>query len=87
MVLPLLIMHNRASAASVQAFVALWATAIAAAAIGNYPTPLVGYGASAIIGYLLGLAPLAPRSMEDAASSARAVSEPQEEEGAQLRFA
>jgi cell division protein FtsW (lipid II flippase) len=29
---------------------------IAAAAIGNYPTPLVGYGGSAILGYLLSAA-------------------------------
>jgi len=29
-----------------------------AAALGNYPTPLVGYGGSAILGYLLSLVPL-----------------------------
>lgn len=36
-------------------FGALWLAAIVAAALGNYPTPLVGYGSSAIIGYALGL--------------------------------
>jgi hypothetical protein len=35
------------------AFATLWATLVASAAIANYPTPLVGYGASCIIGYLL----------------------------------
>jgi hypothetical protein len=28
----------------------------AAAALGNYPTPLVGYGGSAVLGYLLSVA-------------------------------
>lgn len=35
------------------AFGATWFGVIAAAALGNYPTPLVGYGGSAIFGYLL----------------------------------
>ena len=34
-------------------FGAVWLAAIMAAALGNYPTPLVGYGASAILGYAL----------------------------------
>jgi cell division protein FtsW (lipid II flippase) len=34
-------------------FIAIWLTLFIAAAIGNYPTPLAGYGCSAIIGYLL----------------------------------
>ncbi len=37
------------------AFGAVWAALILAAALGNYPTPLVGYGGSAIVGYLLSL--------------------------------
>ncbi|MEN3749885.1 hypothetical protein TPR58_22120 [Sphingomonas sp. HF-S3] len=37
------------------AFGALWGTVILAAALGNYPTPLVGYGGSAVIGYLVSL--------------------------------
>lgn len=39
-------------------FAAVWIAIIIAAALGNYPTPIVGYGGSAIIGYvvcLLGL--------------------------------
>jgi cell division protein FtsW (lipid II flippase) len=38
------------------AFGASWATVVAAAALGNYPTPLVGYGGSAVLGYLLSVA-------------------------------
>lgn len=37
------------------AFGTVWFAAIAAAALGNYPTPIVGYGGSAIIGYVLSL--------------------------------
>lgn len=36
-------------------FAASWFVIIAAAAMGAYPTPIVGYGASAIIGYFLSL--------------------------------
>jgi cell division protein FtsW (lipid II flippase) len=35
------------------AFGAFWLAVVIAAALGNYPTPLVGYGGSAILGYLL----------------------------------
>jgi cell division protein FtsW (lipid II flippase) len=47
------------------AFGACWAAVVAAAAIGNYPTPLVGYGGSAVLGYLLSVA-LLPSSIGDA---------------------
>ena len=43
------------------AFGACWATVVAAAAIGNYPTPLVGYGGSAVLGYLISVAQLPSR--------------------------
>ena len=36
----------------------IWSAAILAAALGNYPTPVVGYGGSAVLGYLLSLAML-----------------------------
>jgi hypothetical protein len=42
-------------------FGAIWMTIIAAAALGNYPTPLVGYGASSILGYLLAALAMPPR--------------------------
>lgn len=41
--------------APLMAFGATWAAIILAAALGNYPTPLVGYGGSAIVGYMLSL--------------------------------
>ena len=41
-------------------FGAIWLAIILAAVIGNYPTPLVGYGGSAIIGYLLSACMLPP---------------------------
>ena len=37
-------------------FGAAWLGCVLAAALGNYPTPVVGYGGSAILGYLLSLA-------------------------------
>jgi len=48
------------------AFGASWAAAIAAAAAGNYPTPVVGYGGAAILGYLLSVALLPDRAMRRA---------------------
>jgi cell division protein FtsW (lipid II flippase) len=36
----------------------VWFAAVVAAALGNYPTPVVGYGGSAVIGYILALAAL-----------------------------
>lgn len=38
------------------AFAGCWSAMVAAAALGNYPTPLVGYGGSAVLGYLLSVA-------------------------------
>jgi hypothetical protein len=43
-------------------FGAVWLAIIVAAALGNYPTPLVGYGGSAILGYLISLLGLPPHS-------------------------
>jgi hypothetical protein len=47
------------------AFGGCWLSVIAAAALGNYPTPLVGYGGAAVLGYLLSVAllPSAAREM------------------------
>ncbi|MFM5907096.1 MAG: hypothetical protein ACKOPO_05870, partial [Novosphingobium sp.] len=53
-------------------FAATWATVIGAAALGNYPTPLVGYSGAAVLGYLLSLAMLpkidAPQELGSAGS-------------------
>ncbi|QNE32406.1 hypothetical protein F1C10_10925 [Sphingomonas sp. NBWT7] len=50
-------------------FGAIWLATILAAALGNYPTPVVGYGGSAIIGYALSLIGL-PKSAVMQASAA-----------------
>jgi cell division protein FtsW (lipid II flippase) len=50
--------------AALVAFGACWAAIVAAAALGNYPTPLVGYGGSAVLGYLLSVA-LLPGAIRD----------------------
>jgi cell division protein FtsW (lipid II flippase) len=47
-------------------FGAAWLGVVAAAALGNYPTPLVGYGGSAILGYALSLS-LIPGKVRSAA--------------------
>jgi hypothetical protein len=49
------------------AFGACWAGIVVAAALGNYPTPLVGYGGSAVLGYLLSVA-LLPEGPGEAGS-------------------
>lgn len=47
--------HDAKSKPVALVFGAIWCAMIAAAAAGNYPTPVVGYGGSAILGYLFGL--------------------------------
>jgi hypothetical protein len=70
--------RDRAAAAPWLVFGAVWLGVIVAAALGNYPTPLVGYGGSAIIGYVLSLAALprrlapAGRTRHDAVAEAAA---------------
>lgn len=50
-------------------FGTVWLAAVAAAALGNYPTPIVGYSGSAILGYVLSLTIL-PRMRRSAAVEA-----------------
>jgi hypothetical protein len=54
------------------AFGGCWSAAVAAAALGNYPTPLVGYGGSAVLGYLLSTALLPNGAAERGAARAPA---------------
>jgi len=61
-------------------FGAVWLGCIAAAALGNYPTPVVGYGGSAILGYLLSFSFLPP-----GAGSANERAAAADEEGAATR--
>jgi cell division protein FtsW (lipid II flippase) len=60
-------------------FGAVWAGIIAAAALGNHPTPLVGYGGSAIIGYLLSLVIFHSRVPERSRSAVETTPEPKPE--------
>lgn len=43
-------------------FGTVWLAMVVAAALGNYPTPLVAYGGSAILGYLLSLSAMPARA-------------------------
>ena len=52
---------DRENSPTYAVFGAVWLGVIAASALGNYPTPLVGYGASSILGYVLSLAALPAR--------------------------
>ena len=52
----------------------VWLAIILAAAIGNYPTPVVGYGSSAIIGYLLSLSALPKHGLSQSRSTAKSQS-------------
>lgn len=55
------------------AFGATWLGIIAAAALGNYPTPVVGYGGSAILGYLVSLSFMPRPGRYDAGQVRRAI--------------
>jgi hypothetical protein len=65
LLLPMLALHR----AEATVFAAVWLAILAAAAIGNYPTPLLGYGGSGIIGYLLCLTALRQRMPSTAKST------------------
>lgn len=62
-------------------FGAVWLAVILAAALGNYPTPLVGYSGSAILGYLISLLGLPPGSAVgvSARDAARMQHEPEDQ--------
>jgi hypothetical protein len=47
---------QEAGRSAINAFGACWLAVVAAATLGNYPTPLVGYGGAAVLGYLLSVA-------------------------------
>lgn len=48
------------------AFSAVWSAVMVAAALGNYPTPVVAYGSSSILGYVISLALLPRRKTQTA---------------------
>lgn len=53
-------------------FGTVWLGMVVAAALGNYPTPLVGYGGSAILGYALSLSFMPSRAQSAVVVGARA---------------
>jgi cell division protein FtsW (lipid II flippase) len=71
MLLPMLALR-RADAA---VFAAVWVAILVAAVIGSYPTPLLGYGGSGILGYLLCLAALPRQARLQAGKSAPATTD------------
>lgn len=76
--------RNRAAAAS---FAALWAAAMAASLAGSYPTPVLGFGGSAILGYILSVG-LLTRALAGAGARSTAGARPVEgQSGEGLRFA
>ena len=56
MFLPALIVRRTAASATSAACTGVWAAGLIAALLGSYPTPVIGFGGSAIVGYLLSLA-------------------------------
>ena len=64
--------HDAARRGVYLVFGVAWLAAILAAALGNYPTPVVGYGGSAIIGYVLSLAGLPRRATTRSQADAQA---------------
>ena len=68
-------------------FGAVWLAIVAAAALGNYPTPLVGFGGSAILGYLLSMTALPRRADPAAAERDSAPAAPGDAPAPDLRMA
>ncbi len=50
-------------------FAAIWTVAIIAAALANYPTPVVGYSGGAVLGYVLSLSALTKRTQRRTGAS------------------
>lgn len=63
------------------AFGACWLGVVVAAALGNNPTPLVGYGGSAVLGYLLSVA-LLPNDVRETSHAKASGSRPLTDQGA-----
>ncbi len=68
LVCPMMFVPKAERSISQYVFAGSWLTLIAAAAMGAYPTPMVGYGASAIIGYFMGLLFVRPAKQTHLAS-------------------
>lgn len=69
------------------AFGATWLTIVGAAIAGDYPTPLVGYGGSAIVGYFLATLALPRRGSSPSEMAAQSVQQGSDTETGALRVA
>lgn len=69
---------------SCSVFGMVWLAVVLAAALGNYPTPLVGYSGSAVLGYLLSLAFLPGQARSVAVARKRVGNEQRAESGTVL---
>jgi hypothetical protein len=80
--------YDRDNMPTYAAFALAWLGILVAAALGNYPTPLVGYGGSAVLGYFLSLAalPSLPRSAPSAGDLPAIVEQPAANEDAHISF-
>ena len=87
LLLPALLLERRGERTAALVFVAVWGGAILAAALGNYPTPLVGYGASAILGYLLTALAVGRPQRHPARGDAFTAEHDTRQDGSSLRFA
>lgn len=67
-------------------FAGVWAAGMAASVSGNYPTPLFGFGGSAILGYLLSLHAMAGGAVASARSGATVAPAPGEYRDGNMRF-
>ena len=77
LVYPILLMPRTERTVPQYAFAGSWLTLIVASAMGAYPTPVVGFGASAIIGYFLSLIFLSPTNQAQGVGDAGPASTPQ----------
>lgn len=84
---PAWFLHRAGQPRAALAFAMVWGVAVVSAALGNYPTPLVGYGGSAIIGYLLCLLPFGQREDAGAPVGTSRVEHTEQDGGPGLRFA
>lgn len=71
---PALLLHRSAPPHVTAAFAGTWLGALLAALLGPYPTPVIGFGGSAILGYLLSVACLARPPMLGRADQPKAIS-------------
>ena len=70
---PALLLHRSAPPRVLAAFAALWLAALLAALLGPYPTPVLGFGGSAVLGYLLSVACLTRSLMLGRADQPKAI--------------